>query len=207
MFNKLLRSVDRKRVVFDLQRIAMLFPKTAKPTKSEIIAKLEKFNLNIDAYMLDIGDKTYWKRVSGGERSDVYLSPCRQYILKINTVEDSYPFYAYLAITQPENPYLPKVYWHASPSDKGEIKSLTLMENLKEITRKKLVRNNEIVHFRRRPYKYILGDEYLYQLKGDWKDYILGMRHLSQFIDLNFDMVSFNFMRRGKQVVITDPII
>tara|TARA_R110000868_G_scaffold262401_1_gene520874 strand:+ start:34776 stop:35357 length:582 start_codon:yes stop_codon:yes gene_type:complete len=76
---------------------------------------------------------------SEGCFSNVYRSPCGQYILRVGHSyadrEDKYPFHACNAILNEDNPYFPKIYWHVQSIFRhfDEPLTLTLMEVLNPI--------------------------------------------------------------------------
>ncbi|MEC8068007.1 MAG: hypothetical protein VX154_09155 [Pseudomonadota bacterium] len=85
-----------------------------------------------------------WKPLkSVGVFSDIYLSNCEQFILRLGhdddkSLKDSYPYHAQNCIQHPNNPYFQKMYWHCyhSQHQTGKIDksmNISLMEPLQPV--------------------------------------------------------------------------
>ncbi|MBI1363626.1 MAG: hypothetical protein GC134_06545 [Proteobacteria bacterium] len=139
-------------------------------------------------------EKKGWKRLGNGYFANVYATPCGRFALKLarGGTAQGYDGYARYAMANPGNPYLPKVYLHM----KTEFGMMTLLERL-------------------RPMGDALRDEYARICAAlrskdmpDMKDstaLVSLLRHLHGFGD-RLDLHPTNFMARGKQLVITDPL-
>jgi hypothetical protein len=197
-----------------------------KLTPEKVIEQLSEFIFTINAELDDdeacvhnldyIFESNGWKLLSAqGHFSRVYESPCEQYALKVNTINDIYPLYAYWSIAHPENPYLPNIYWHVSIDNYvfSWIKSVTLIEKLERLSIDKLFAHEEISDL------YIKSNESYedclrnildnrLQVKDKLLDSVLiFIKQIPSELrfELDFEKVH-NYMLRGNQIVITDPI-
>jgi hypothetical protein len=207
-----------------------------KLTPEQVIEQLSKFifTINDGSYDEDysrvdhvhmVFEQNGWKSLSSdGCYSEVYISPCQQYVLKANISTDLYPLYAYWSISNQENPYFPNIYWHFSMVHRadcyrhtyGYVLSVTLMEKLEKSTAEELSEDKDISKL----YKVSACDYNgcllkIQQNKVDVHDTLLGsflafVKYISSTRNIRgIDLTdSSNFMiRDGKQVVITDPIV
>ena len=203
---------------------------STKPAPEEVIANLSEFvfTLNDDLeeeysgiHNLDWIFNTHgWKLAPNGSlgmHSQVYISPCGYYVAKVNIDMDPYQCYAYLAISNPENPYFPNVYWYTSllrgKNNDWLIKSITLVENLDEIDMPTLEKNKDLYNL------HVMGKKNpngclkkLLHNQLDIQDESInsvmdGLRYIHSIQPIAVDFIEpRNFMLRGNHPVITDPI-
>lgn len=195
--------------------ITNLFHKDEASFKEITISNLNKFTFKVSGSCLRVG-RVCWKRISDRARSDVYISPCGKYILKLNkqsAADDSYPYYVQTAISYPNNPYFPKIYWHASPLNPSSVTSITFMEALSEAGGILPVwEDKNILNFFNdldfNDFKeYLLSKAKNNNYTDTWREFTSALGRVYNYTDYRLDLVHTNFMLRGKQVVVIDPIV
>ena len=139
-------------------------------------------------------EKKGWKRLGYGFFANVYATPCGRFALKLarGGTKTGYDSYARFAAANPSNPYLPTVYIHT----RTDFGMMTLLERLTPLTD---ALHPECVDIQKR-------------LKADVLDckntdtalstVLMHLHPLHERLDLH----PSNFMARGDQLVITDPL-
>lgn len=200
-----------------------MLSKILQPTPKQVIDSIKEFVFLMEdnfpciqlttANCLDNLLKTInWKYLECGTYARVYLSPCGNYVLKVNIEYDPYPFFAEMALNDSANPYLPNIYWHVPLLDDftagKTVKSVTLIERLEHMD------NNEFKYHPKFTDFIINIEEYskfpkCRKIGGYLGRIACGFNRISHFTDFEFDLQARaidNIMLRGEQLVIIDPI-
>lgn len=143
------------------------------------------------------------------QRSFVYCSPCGNFVIKVNTVVDAYPHYVKAAVSHSNNHYFPNVYWHGT-IDMEYYFYLTFMEALEETYGSlEFWEDKNIMDLLecKKSKEYLLNSEYSVNVSNEWKEFIDALGCIYKNTDCQLDFSRGNFMLRGEQVVVIDPII
>lgn len=142
-----------------------------------------------------------------GYFSQVYFSPCGEYALKVNFADTVYPYFVQMARDNPDNPYLPDIFWHWD--GEGWLISATLMNvmELPEFLPQELETDPDFQKFVYYPDKY---SRYPFcdELEGGVGDLARCFADLrDELPELLFDLgTEGNILYRGDQFVVTDPL-
>ena len=208
-------------------RPSYMYKLFGKPTPEDVIKEITDFVFSLDKTMRSYSGLYFsggcldrimswfgWKYSGNGSFARVFISPCGQYALRISTSKhDSYQYYAQVAISNQQNKYMPKIYWHVSPiSSNSYIGSVTLMENL-SLNKKAVNSNNTVCSFMIASSSIWLKEhssideikQNVYpQLKEMVKLFIPLKKHSHQ---IEFDLHNENWMfRKNGEIVLTDPL-
>lgn len=186
--------------------------KAIEPKTSEIIEKYKNLILQLEnsgyttqGRLKKKLTELNWQHVTYGTFSYVYLTPCKQFILRVgSSTDNAYPLQAYHAICHVNNPYYCNVY--ALVFGLKSKRTFTFMEPLDKIHRHK--------H---------LSDIYDKSIRNIWRmktaqctnDKETGLdaalsdiKAFAKQNQLKLDLHSGNVMvRNGKDIVFTDPFI
>lgn len=139
-------------------------------------------------------EKKGWKRLGSGYFANVYATPCGRFALKLarGGTPTGYDGFARYALANAHNPYLPKVYLHL----KTDFGLMTLLERLTPLTEPLQAEYQRICDTLRGRAKADVRHNTALQTV---------LSHLAPFGD-RLDLHPTNFMARGDQLVITDPL-
>lgn len=186
--------------------------KAIEPTTSEtieeyknLILQLENSGYTTQGHLKNKLTELNWQYISYGSFSYVYLTPCKQFILRVGSSRDSaYPLQAYQAMCHVNNPYYCNVY--ALVFGFKSKRTFTFMEPLDKIHRHK-----HLSDIYDKSIRNINLTNTSASKNTDESELDIVLSNIKQFAQkhqLTLDLHSGNVMvRNGKDIVFTDPFI
>ena len=148
-----------------------------------------------------------WPCIGHGYFSDVFLTPCGQYVVRVSPPDEGYEAYLrFLQGSLSSNPYTPKIFYHvplidttrgySSNNNRGHVTVVERLEPFSPALRPVVDRLRKVVVTSEADMSTLADDADLLALAK-----ALNHRGSRIYLDLKED----NMMRRGDRLVVTDP--